>query len=206
MLPAIGNGAYDTDSHKLDEALRLLRLIDRDAKPAVAAVVMDASRRLAELTLTESAASPLASGAFTAAVQMAERFPEMSPMVDAIQQNAMEIARLQVSLWRLHMPAELPDTLPVLLRLSTDRSRVETSKGQEVPVAICERIWRVSQLAQQLGRALTEDEYLHEGGAAVGAFSLVQVDACGSITVSCHRLGIDEINKIADDLSFTPTQ
>lgn len=205
LLSTVGEGRFDMDAGQLDEATRLLRLIDRDTKPAITAAVESATRRLAELTIAASSASPLSPAAFTAAVRMAERFPEMAPMVDAIQQDAMEAARVQVSLWRAQEPAMLSDNLPVLLRLSTDRSRVETSKGQNVPVSVCERIWRLSNLAQKLGRALTEDEYLKEGGAAVGSYSLVQVDACGSITVSCHRLGIDEINKIADDLGFTPT-
>jgi hypothetical protein len=205
LLATVGDGAYDTDTRKLDEATTLLQLIDRAARPNVVTAVDAAARRLAELVITASAESPLSASRFNAAVQMSERFPELSPQIDAIREDAMESARDQVSLWRAHSPALLSDNLPVLLRLSTDRSRVETSKGQDVPVAVCERIWRLSLLAQKLGRALTEAEYLQEGGAGVGAFSLVQVEACGSITVSCHRLDITEINKIADALGFTQT-
>lgn len=205
MLTTVGEGFMDTDTRTLDAANSLLQLIDRAAKPTVVAAVDAATRRLAEVILEVAAASPLSASRFNAAVQMAERFPELSAKVTEIREDAIESSQSQVALWRAHSPAVLSENLPVLLRLSTDRLRVETSRGQSVPASACERIWRLSYRARQLGRAMTPEEFAAAGGTAIGTFSLIQVEACGAMTVSCHRLEADELDGIATQLRFTPS-
>ena len=194
LLPAVGGGTYATDSLQLAEAVRVLLMIDRSDKASAALAAAD--RRLALLALTESEADPLDPAAFTAATKAADSYPEYSPRVIAIQQDALSRVQAEVSLWRSGKNITLPDTLPVLLRTSVDGARVETSKGVSVPIGVVERIWQLTSLARSEGRTLTPEDFLREGGNGIGEFTLTAVATDSSIVVSCHSLDSYEVERI----------
>lgn len=87
--------------------------------------------------------------------------------------------------------------LPCALRLSEDRSEVQTSRGATIPVSFCPRLWRSVQAARAQGV-----EYRPEVPPHVGVYRLTVINADGSIVVGCHNIPYSELEGIAVELGY----
>lgn len=88
--------------------------------------------------------------------------------------------------------------LPPALRLSEDRSTVQTSHGADIPVADAIALWPVIQRVMRG----TKD---YEPGMPIGHYALTQIRTNGSIRVGCHDIAYSEIEGIAKALGLVET-
>lgn len=91
--------------------------------------------------------------------------------------------------------------LPVALRLSEDRTQVQTSHGAEIPVVDAHRLWPVIGMVRLLGRDLdlTTTQKVER---TVGSYRLNLIRADGSIVVGCHDIPYSEIEMMAKELGL----
>lgn len=112
------------------------------------------------------------------------------------QQNADTIAA-----WRAGgaaLPWTLRDVGP-LLRLSSDRSRIETSWGAQVPASVAPMLWRAVNAARD-GKAQEMTERMR--GQTLGHFALETVKPDGGLIVGCHDIAFSELEYIAAALGY----
>lgn len=127
---------------------------------------------------------------------------EQAREVLRIEQQKQRAADLAESLqkWRtgaLFTRTGLYEITPAL-RLSADRSAVETSHGAEIPVSDALKLWPMVQAARAGQREFTPGEPL-------GAYRLSKIRADGSIVVGCHDIPYSELEGIAVSLGLLET-
>lgn len=115
------------------------------------------------------------------------------------KEEAARLVRLQEQMveWRKHERTHIYvyGSMPVALRLSLDRTRVETSLGAQIPVAHAKRLWR-SIAATVKGEAVPETD------PTLGNYKLNEIRSNGSIKVGCHDIPFNEIEGIAKELEL----
>lgn len=89
--------------------------------------------------------------------------------------------------------------LPAMLRLSPDRSKVQTSHHAEVPVEDAIRAW---PLIRRAVREKKEYVLAPSSETHLGLFRLSRVEEDGTIVVGCHRIGFAEVRGIAEELQL----
>jgi hypothetical protein len=87
--------------------------------------------------------------------------------------------------------------LPPALRLSADRTRIETSHGAGIPTRDARRLWALVTRCREAGRGWTPPPGVH-----AGVYTLREVRADGSIVVGCHDIAFAELVSIAHALGF----
>lgn len=120
------------------------------------------------------------------------------------EQRARELVKQQerLGLWRQHMfDGYLGMYVPAALRLSKDRTAVETSRGASIPVTHAKRLWNYICDV----RANPKKEMDYGDGMRLGNYRLTKIEADGSIVVGCHNIAYSEIEGIAHELGLTDT-
>lgn len=99
--------------------------------------------------------------------------------------------------WRNHeYDGYISNTAPAL-RLSPDRTRVQTSWGAQIPVEHALRLWPLVKRARR-------SKVPYSGEAVkLGNFQLDSIDETGSIKVGCHTIGYSELERIAEQLNLS---
>jgi hypothetical protein len=93
--------------------------------------------------------------------------------------------------WRQGAGAFGLHSLPTALRISSDGTRIETSRGASVPVRHAKRIWQAVQ-ANALPESLQVGQYSTANKALTATH----------FTVGCHDLALTELDAIALQLNF----
>lgn len=154
-------------------------------------------------------------GDFTQAWQAAERAAvyayragradigkDANARAEAARERVAEQYAAQLLAWRNAEPgSRFPAALqrPIAyLRISADKSRVETSQGAQVPVTVCALMWRL------IGEVLASGKTRVFTDVQLGHFSLDRIDADGTVHAGCHVIPLDELQDIAGRLGFQP--
>jgi hypothetical protein len=86
--------------------------------------------------------------------------------------------------------------LPVMLRLTSDKSEVETSRGARVPVSHALRGLRFVRAVVARGEAFeTNGKTFH-----LGHYKIDRIGTDGTLTAGCHVISFAEIERIAPEL------
>jgi hypothetical protein len=127
---------------------------------------------------------------------------------DARRQAEAEEAQRQAAVrladaaqdWRNHGPTQSWQlrSLGVLLRLSADRSQIETSQGAVIPTAEAVALWPLLATLKARGKA---HEFSHLG-RALGAYRIERFKADGSLIVGCHDIPWAELERMATALDL----
>lgn len=104
-----------------------------------------------------------------------------------------------IAAWRVNDPsARLRNAynLPSMLRLSADKTEVETSLGARVPVQHAKRALQIVRLFQSRGR-----EYVRGTRSIhLGHYVVDRIDADGTLHAGCHVIKFEEIERVAVEL------
>lgn len=85
-----------------------------------------------------------------------------------------------------------------MLRLSADKTTVETSRGATVPVQHAKRVLRVVQLFQgRRAEYIRGDRSMH-----LGHYTVDKIAADGTLYAGCHVIPYSEIERIAGQLDL----
>lgn len=117
----------------------------------------------------------------------------------AARRYAAEQARARDE-WRAGSGNQYPGGA-VMLRLSTDRSEIQTSMGAHIPASLARMVWDLVTGIRCSGQAHT---FTGDWNAKprLGQFTLDAVHADGSIRAGCHEIGFDELQRMAVALGF----
>lgn len=107
--------------------------------------------------------------------KIAKREQELKEV--ALKWRAGETSR--VSLW----------ALPVMLRLSEDKKRVQTSKGAEIPVKHAKILWVLVKRVIKSGTS----KAVMKGDVKLGVYKLDRIEVNGTVVVGCHTIKYDEL-------------
>lgn len=102
--------------------------------------------------------------------------------------DAMDILE-RAEKWRSREVGSMPYDAPVFLRLNTEGTRIETSKGAQVPVAAAKRAWPLIR-AGQSDPAFAWENY---NGFAVRD---------GKLVIGCHAIPLPEVERMAAELKI----
>lgn len=112
------------------------------------------------------------------------------------EQSKREAEALDLAKWRLHAFNGYLQYSATALRLSVDGTKIETSKGAEIPVHHAKRLWPYVQNCRGVGMAL-------EGTSMkLGVYTLNEINADGSIRVGCHNISYYELERMAKALGL----
>lgn len=89
----------------------------------------------------------------------------------------------------------LPWNVPTMLRLSADRSEVQTSHGANIPTSHALRLWPLVKGCKDSGQGLQREVRL-------GHYTLNRIETNGDIVVGCHIIAFPEIEAIARELGL----
>jgi len=156
--------------------------------------------------------------------KMAEhRLSQKQRKIDAVKQTRVrrkkEAAEYPKRLleWRNHERDSLPVLpgipSPVMLRLSKDGSRIETSRGAQILTRYAPLVWkRVCDCLLKRGRFMEANEvdfpdFSFDNYIGLRVFrDEVDTPRGGAVQVGCHQIGFDELIPIARQLGYeTPT-
>jgi hypothetical protein len=108
-----------------------------------------------------------------------------------------------IEAWRNNDPnARLRNAynLPTMLRLSKDKTEVETSRGATVPVQHAKRALDIVRLFKFRGK-----EYVRgERSIHLGHYVVDRITADGTLHAGCHVINFDEIERMAVELDKIP--
>lgn len=93
---------------------------------------------------------------------------------------------------------------PVMLRLSADRERIETSRGAEIPASLAPMVWELVQETRRKGDGFDFTDYANR--PRLGHFTLDRIEADGSIVAGCHEISYAELCGIALALGYEGVQ
>ena len=85
--------------------------------------------------------------------------------------------------------------IPPALRISKDGTRIETSKGAEIPVLCARRLWPVVLDTMSQGKSIFP-------GIKLGVYTLNEISKNGGIRVGCHDIAFSELQGIAQQLQL----
>jgi hypothetical protein len=83
-----------------------------------------------------------------------------------------------------------------MLRISSDASMIETSKGAKIPTAHAVRLWPIVLRAKWVNKS-------YEVPIALGLYTLNSISGVGDIVVGCHQIKYAELARIAAQLSLS---
>ncbi len=84
------------------------------------------------------------------------------------------------------------------LRLNADRTRIETSRGAQVPVEVAPLLWKLANKCRS-----TCAEYVPTNTEVkVGFYQLTRIDVDGTLVVGCHTIPFSELELIAGQLGW----
>jgi hypothetical protein len=89
----------------------------------------------------------------------------------------------------------------IMLRLSADRERIETSRGAEIPASLAPLVWSLVQTARNISQPVT-----FEYPPRLGQFTLDRIEPDGSIIAGCHNIAYSELCGIARTLGYEGVQ
>ena len=92
----------------------------------------------------------------------------------------------------------------VMLRLSADRERIETSRGAEIPASLAPMVWELVQETRRKGDGFDFTDYANR--PRLGHFTLDRIEADGSIVAGCHEISYAELCGIALALGYEGVQ
>ncbi len=121
---------------------------------------------------------------------------------EAQHREAALQATVRLEMWRKHEPhvrATHLHALPCALRLSPDKTWVETSHGAHIPVDAALKLWPYVQRIRRQGL-----NYVPESGQAVelGHYKLTAITRNGDIVVGCHNISYTELEAMAKELKL----
>lgn len=87
---------------------------------------------------------------------------------------------------------------PIALRLSSDGSRLETSRGAEVPATHAKKLWKTIQTIKASGQA-----YHHNGHSIhIGDFRVDSISAEGELRAGCHTIPFETMAEFAGKVGW----
>lgn len=167
------------------------------------AIGQQANAYLAALPVEESTGNPpIDLSNLDGVAQEVERI-EAAQRTLREEQHKARFADLQNDLveWRAHAIIARSGfyELPIALRLSTDRTTIQTSHGAEIPASHAPRLWSAIQRA----RATQTEWHANGHTIAAGVYELSTICADGSIVVGCHNIAFAEIEAMAQELGIS---
>ena len=88
----------------------------------------------------------------------------------------------------------------VALRITPDKTEVETSTGARIPVDHALRVLQVVRRVVERKEAfVTNGHTIH-----VGVYKIQKIDVDGTLTAGCHVIKLDEIERLAPELEALP--
>jgi hypothetical protein len=87
---------------------------------------------------------------------------------------------------------------PIALRLSSDGSHLETSRGAEVPTSHAKKLWKTVQSIKASGHA-----YQHNGHSIhIGDFRVDSISAEGDLRAGCHTIPFSTMAEFAGKVGW----
>jgi hypothetical protein len=153
--------------------------------PKIAAIPALDSDGLAKIKASESKKS-----AETAAKEKARK-------TEAAKQEAESLAK-----WRIgELRYSSFYNSPIALRLTKDKTEVETSRGARIPVDHALRVLQVVRRVVERGEAfVTNGHSVH-----AGPYKIDRIDVDGTLKAGCHTISLAEIERLAPELEALAT-
>jgi len=107
---------------------------------------------------------------------------------EAAKREAEKIER-----WRAGENVGYLHNVPAMLRLTSDKTEVETSKGARVPVSHAVRGLRFVRSVVARGEAFQTNGHTFH----LGVYKIERIDADGTLTAGCHVISFAEIERFA---------
>lgn len=115
-------------------------------------------------------------------------------------------ARKDAKKWRANEAgvSYLMRALPVMLRLSANRERIETSRGAHITASLAPMVWRAVTTCKNRkeAHAYSRDELSGNFTPIMGHFTLDSISAKGDIVAGCHEIAFKELELIANQLEL----
>jgi hypothetical protein len=111
---------------------------------------------------------------------------------------------LVVAEWRAGIRAEIPGSgaLPILLRLTHEGARIQTSRGAEINTAVAKRAWpKIKADIINLSKGISPLVDNVDFGNFKGA-TFRNATGGATMTVGCHDIPVDEVISIAKELKL----
>ena len=125
-----------------------------------------------------------------AAKEAAERFK-----AEAAEREAREMAEAEPK-WRAHKRDTMPHAWKMsnaILRISIDGTRVETSKGADVPLSHAERAYKIALRYRARREAFVTNGHT----IPVGHYKIETIDLNGLVKIGCHKIEWAEVERLA---------
>lgn len=115
------------------------------------------------------------------------------------EKQRIEQQKVHIAEWRQGVFHGQMYDLPTMLRLSPDKTEVQTSRGAAIPVSHAKRLWPLIVNVRAVKKPLTGRDF------KLGFYTLSEIKENGDIVVGCHNIGFNEIEGIAHELGLTDT-
>lgn len=115
------------------------------------------------------------------------------------EKRRIEAQQVHIGEWRQRIFNGYLGDVPTMLRLSEDKTEVQTSRGASIPVSHAKRLWPLIENVRAVGKPLTDRDF------RLGHYTLTEIKENGDIVVGCHNIGFNEIEGIAHELGLTDT-
>lgn len=100
--------------------------------------------------------------------------------------------------WRNNVERRYPHFEVTALRLSADKTTIETSRGASVPVEVAPWLWRAATRCKSNGIEYTPENSERQ----VGDYKLTMIHPDGTLVVGCHTIPFSELELIAGQLGW----
>lgn len=100
--------------------------------------------------------------------------------------------------WRNNVARRYPIFEVTALRLSIDKTTIETSRGARVPVEVAPWLWRAATRCKAQGIEYTPSNAERQ----VGDYRLTMIHPDGTLVVGCHTIPFTELELIAEQLGW----
>lgn len=100
--------------------------------------------------------------------------------------------------WRNNVARHYPHFEVTALRLSKEKTHIETSRGASVPVEVAPWLWRAATRCKTHGIEYTPAHSERQ----VGDYRLTMIHPDGTLVVGCHTIPFSELELIAERLGW----
>lgn len=100
--------------------------------------------------------------------------------------------------WRHNVERRYPHFEVTALRLSADKTLIETSRGARVPASVAPWLWRAATRCKTHGIEYTPAHSERQ----VGDYRLTMIHPDGTLVVGCHTIPFTELELIAEQLGL----
>lgn len=100
--------------------------------------------------------------------------------------------------WRNNVARHYPHFEVTALRLSKEKTHIETSRGASVPVEVAPWLWRAATRCKTHGIEYTPAHSERQ----VGDYRLTMIHPDGTLVVGCHTIPFTELELIAEQLGW----